>query len=309
MYPGATLDGPKTRDAWAGLARLFREESARYPDLRHVLIDLPEAVEIPDNVEAEADRARKARNARRAHLDDAFAMAASIAGDTHHFRFPHRVSLPDRAQEHVFHGDPGGLDSRSWRPFVDLARVGVELATSTGVIDSTPLPDPLSSTSQAWHWAGTWMNLVYRLARERRPGSLLHVQEWSTWKGKTIPKGMTVASLAMSVFIASAYAAEQLAREAEARTGISPPGPPKPELGLSVSGNDVTVDGVTYQLDDARAAFVKELVDAVPGVWVSGSEMGTMVQPRPDRVFAKLPEPIRAKIGSETGKGYRITRA
>jgi hypothetical protein len=68
------------------------------------------------------------------------------------------------------------------------------------------------------------------------------------------------------------------------------------------------VDGITYRLDDGSTAFVKALVDAGPGGWVAGSEMGVAVQPHPWRVFKKLPGPIRAKIESKTGAGYRIRR-
>jgi hypothetical protein len=47
-------------------------------------------------------------------------------------------------------------------------------------------------------------------------------------------------------------------------------------------------------------------VNAGPGVWVAGREMGVAVQPRPDRVFKKLPKPIRAEIESKPAAGYRI---
>src|SRR5262249_42122112 len=96
---------------------------------------------------------------------------------------------------------------------------------------------------------------------------------------------------------ASAYAAELLAESAETAP---------PASWISVSGNDVTVDGTTYHLHDAQAAFVKALQDAGAGVFVSGGMMGVAVQPHPERGFAKVPESIRAKIEAKPGAGYRI---
>jgi hypothetical protein len=95
-----------------------------------------------------------------------------------------------------------------------------------------------------------------------------------------------------------AYAVELLAPKAEI--------PPGPKIVLSIKGNDVTVDGITHHLDDSPAAFVQELVDAGVGVWRSGRTMGEAVQPRPDRVYKKLPEAIRGKLESRDGLGYRI---
>jgi hypothetical protein len=75
---------------------------------------------------------------------------------------------------------------------------------------------------------------------------------------------------------------------------------------ISIDGNEVSLAGKTYSLPDDQAAFIQALVAARPGVWVPGPQMGEMVQPRPDRVFKKLPEPIRAKIESGRGKGFRF---
>jgi hypothetical protein len=76
--------------------------------------------------------------------------------------------------------------------------------------------------------------------------------------------------------------------------------------GLEISGNEATVDGKTYVLEDRQAAFIRALAEAGPGVWVAGREMGVMAQPHPERIFAKLPEAIRAKIESKPGAGYRL---
>jgi hypothetical protein len=75
---------------------------------------------------------------------------------------------------------------------------------------------------------------------------------------------------------------------------------------ITVTGNQVTINGVVYSVTDGGAAFCKALADADVGVWVAGSKMGQMVQPRPDRVFKKLPEEIRALIESKDAKGYRL---
>src|SRR4051794_24431724 len=101
-------------DAWAELARLFREESARHPELRHILVELPEAVEIPVNPEDEGDQVREARTAQWERLNPAFIMAALVAGDTRFGKRTIRVASHHLAQEHVFHGAPTGLDSPSW---------------------------------------------------------------------------------------------------------------------------------------------------------------------------------------------------
>jgi hypothetical protein len=111
-----------------------------------------------------------------------------------------------------------------------------------------------------------------------------------------LPEGVIVARLSHGVFRASALAAEHLARAEQ-------------ERGLSVEGDDVTVDGTTYCLPSDQAAFVKELVDAGPGNWVSGQMMGEAVQPRPDRVFKRLPKPVTSKLESRDGVGYRIRPA
>jgi hypothetical protein len=86
------------------------------------------------------------------------------------------------------------------------------------------------------------------------------------------------------------------------------PRTPVSQPALSIKDNEVTVaSGLTYALDnDAQVAFVKALVDAGPGAYVSGREMGVAAQPHPERVFARLPQAIRAEIESKPGAGYRI---
>src|SRR5262249_47434231 len=80
-------------------------------------------------------------------------------------------------------------------------------------------------------------NLIYRLARERRPGTSLRVLEETAWDGREIPAGMRVASLPCGVFLASAYAAEHLARGA-GESGVSSDTFAKdgPDGGLLASG-------------------------------------------------------------------------
>jgi hypothetical protein len=84
--------------------------------------------------------------------------------------------------------------------------------------------------------------------------------------------------------------------------------PPVPLPGLSIMGNEVTVDGKVYVVNDPQAAFVQALVNEGPKVWVVGREMGDMVQPRPDRVYKTLPDSIKAKIKSSS-KGYKLCTA
>jgi hypothetical protein len=92
----------------------------------------------------------------------------------------------------------------------------------------------------------------------------------------------------------------------EARADVRFPNPTEPKPELIVNGNDITMDGTTYHLDDAPAAFVQALAGAKPRDWVPGTKMSNAVQPRPDRVFKRLPGCLRARIESEPGKGYRF---
>jgi hypothetical protein len=80
----------------------------------------------------------------------------------------------------------------------------------------------------------------------------------------------------------------------------------RPEAPILIIGNEATAGGKTYPLDDCQAAFIRALTEAGPGVWVAGREMGVRAQPHPERIFAKLPEAIRAKIESKRGAGYRL---
>jgi len=101
------------------------------------------------------------------------------------------------------------------------------------------------------------------------------------------------------------YKVSRIDGVSEQQEQVSPP-TPGPEV--SITGNEATIDGKVYVLDEPQAAFFQALANAGPGVWVVGPEMGQMVQPRPDRVYKKLPESIKAKIESST-KGYRIRKA
>jgi hypothetical protein len=283
-------------DTWAELARQFREKPRRYRKLRHVLIELPEAYELPSNPDDE--QAMSEAIARANRLRPALDMAA-IVELSPQFRGC-KISLVREhlGQRQFFYGEPAGRDAPSWQRFVELAHIGVNLASGSGLITPPPLPELLAI--EEFHWAGTWADLLYRLARER-PESSLQIQEWSKSNGKRFPDGMRVAKLVSGVFIASAYAAEILARDVET--------PPGPKSGLSISGNKVTVDGIIYHLDDGPAAFVRELVGAGVGFWISGPKMGPMVKPYPSRIRKQIekdhPE-IAAWIESSTFKGFRL---
>jgi hypothetical protein len=94
--------------------------------------------------------------------------------------------------------------------------------------------------------------------------------------------------------------------KAEDHPALQPDRETLPRPALSIDGNEVTVDGKVYPLDDSQAAFVLALAEGGPGVWVAGRAMGIAVQPHPERIYAKLPQPIREKIESKPGAGYRI---
>jgi hypothetical protein len=273
-------------DALADLDRGFREAFARYPDLWHLVIKFPKDCESPDNP---ADQRARC-------------LAWVLAGDSR-FEGP-TILVPweeQLGQQQIFYGESAAWEGPCGRRFVSLARVGVTLASESGLISPTPPPDRGGAGIERFHWPATWMNIVYRRAREQRPNSRLWVVESSSWNGHDLPEGMRVAELSSGVFIASAYAAELLARDAEI--------PPGPKSGLSISGNKVTVDGIIYHLDDGPAAFVQELVDAGVGVWISGPKMGPMVKPYPSRIRKQItqkhPE-IAAWIESSPFKGFRL---
>jgi hypothetical protein len=97
---------------------------------------------------------------------------------------------------------------------------------------------------------------------------------------------------------------------AEARESKNPPpGPPETKPRLYVSGNEITLDGKTYVIGPEQAAFVGELIKAGIRVPVSGPAMmdrNELTGPRPDRIYAKLPDEIRAVIKKKPGSGYWI---
>jgi hypothetical protein len=77
---------------------------------------------------------------------------------------------------------------------------------------------------------------------------------------------------------------------------------------LTIDGNRANFNGDIYILEDGEAAFLQALVEAGSGHWVSGTEMGEMVQPRPDRVYKKLKKRCvwAGDIIRSGPKGYRI---
>jgi hypothetical protein len=84
---------------------------------------------------------------------------------------------------------------------------------------------------------------------------------------------------------------------------------PKTPPPLSIEGNVVTVNGKSYPLDDGPAAFVRKLVEKGVGDWISGPNMGQLVQPNPSRIHKRIgkdyPE-IKAWIEAATFKGFRL---
>jgi len=72
--------------------------------------------------------------------------------------------------------------------------------------------------------------------------------------------------------------------------------------------NDVAIlDGTPHSLTADQAKCLKLLIEA-EGNWVSSGEMKTTKESkeRPDRIIGRLPDPIRALIESQTGKGFRL---
>jgi hypothetical protein len=213
-------------EAWPELARLFRDESARCPDLRHAVVRLP--------ADATGDPIRWD------YLP--LGLTTTIPGDPIVQKWVVTATWPEPGHAQVFYGVAGETNSPAWRRFAGLARIGVVLAVESGVIVPAlaPDPDPARPVPEDVHFAGTWMNLVYRLARERRPGSLLRVQESSHRYGPKLPDGMNIAELPIGVFTASAYAAEQLAQEAE---------PPRPAQEAEPPHPVPNWDGLRYRLE------------------------------------------------------------
>jgi hypothetical protein len=185
------------RDAWADLARRFRKESEWYPDLRHAVVKLPTST---------------ARSTRWDQPNPVISSCDAFFCSALAWRWVASAPGPAPGHEQVFYGDTGYSRAPSRRRLADLARIGVELASESGVISPTPPPDPNWTDVD---WAGTWMNLVYRLARQR-PGPLFRVREASHWRGRPLPGGMSVAELPLGIFEVSAFAAGLLAESAGA---------------------------------------------------------------------------------------------
>jgi hypothetical protein len=196
-------------DTWAELARRFREESVRYPNLHHLLIEYPECHEVPDD--SANRKAKKAATERFKRLSPAIGLASLVALDPRFRQGQRRLMWHHLGQEHIFFEEPSRDAAPGWRPLVKLARRSIKLMSNP--------PD-----QEADDWPGRWMSLVYKLARERRPD---WIEEWSDRKRRPLPKGMRIAELSDGVFIISAYAAELLAGDAEIRqkAGKSPSRP------------------------------------------------------------------------------------
>jgi hypothetical protein len=77
---------------------------------------------------------------------------------------------------------------------------------------------------------------------------------------------------------------------------------------LTIDGNRANFNGYIYILESDETAFLQALVEAGSGHWVCGTDMGPMVQPRPDRIWKKLKNRHNwAEAIIESGsRGYRI---
>jgi hypothetical protein len=87
-----------------------------------------------------------------------------------------------------------------------------------------------------------------------------------------------------------------------------PGGKPSGQRGLSIKGNDVTVDEITYRIDNDRAAFVRAVAGA-SGEWISGPNMGEAVGSNPSRTFQRIKKDhpkIAAWIESGGPRGFRL---
>ena len=191
-----------------------------------------------------------------------------------------------------------GHDGEMWDRFAELARLAGDLIKNSYRLR-------WQESDPSWVWFAYLTDFPCWDLPSSPP--IARVVPYSMLELLSIP---ACVALETNVFQASAWAID-VALTASDRCGKEEPRTiapkrPRPGPGLSINGNEAAVGEITYSLKDAQAGFVRALVDKGPGVWVAGSEMDISVQPRPDRVFAGLPEPIRAKIESKTGAGYRI---
>jgi hypothetical protein len=85
----------------------------------------------------------------------------------------------------------------------------------------------------------------------------------------------------------------------------------QPKIEVNLEKAIVWLDGEPHPVTPAGAYFVDAVISA-KGAWISNTEIAksarheTMVGPRPDRVRARLPEPIRDLIESGGGRGFRL---
>ena len=94
--------------------------------------------------------------------------------------------------------------------------------------------------------------------------------------------------------------------------GGSGGGGPQRKIEVNLEKSIVWLDGEDFHVKAAQAYFVQAVVSA-EGMWISSTEIAksernatTMIGPRPDRVRAGLPKPIRDLIEANGGRGFRL---
>jgi hypothetical protein len=197
---------------WTDLARLFRDVLSRYSDFHHFSVELPTPMEVPERVAGESPEAALERAGKRIRSNPVLQIYMSMISNMLYWPFIGEWCFPRQAQ--FFYGgsnDPSVFVGRR-QTFARLARTGVVLASESGLINEPLPPDRGPTIYQANAWNAMWMNVVYQQARQRKPGSLLRVDECSDWEGRKLPDGVVVANLSVGVILASALAAEQLAQ-------------------------------------------------------------------------------------------------
>lgn len=213
-------DSDKSVRSWRDLSREFRKESNCCGALRHVVVYAPKLEGDPNGLEGEDQDDLQRRVFEWVSSSPHAPIAKLIEEDLRFQPMNPQVIVPDEGEWHFFYGFPPEevpAWSSCWQKLALLSRQGVRLASRAGLVTGIPSTDEGPVIQYPKQWAGSWMSLVYRVARERRPDSLLHVRDTNTWSLRPLPEGVTLSGLDTGVFLASAYAAELLAESAYGR--------------------------------------------------------------------------------------------
>lgn len=229
-----------TPDPWDELARQFRDGAARHPDFRVLVIEFPVPAWGPGKPPDEPPGADSERIGRWYKENPGVEVYKLILGD---IRYPKAFANESTllfGQMQVYYG--GDATAMAWLRFAELARAGIELAVQAGVTIGPLPPDRGPAVDNPKPWAGAWVMLVHRLAKQRRPDSILRAQETRVLRRRPLPDGVTLSSLPVGVFTASAYAADLLAGSGKDREDkITPRVSAEPPSESPAGGGGVTV--------------------------------------------------------------------